>query len=340
QTPNIVREVRAWLDFARYTHAFMECHAIASFENDVMGRFLTTNGVTTSEPVVDAPVINRIPDSPFAQFDGTLTADTGSVSSVEPAAGSAFHPYTRIMIEDSMNDVMWASARLGGDANNGQITYLGGHNYSVALPVTANPQTNGVRLFLDSLFESDCANSTGAPNVTVVKSAPAFVTGPDITFTLTYTNTGAGTADNTVLTDAIPAGTTFVSATGGGVFAAGTVTWTLGNLAPGATGMVTFTVSALLEGTYSNTATARYFASLTPRTTNSNTTMTVVDRTPPDTRFDVVEPDPTADPTGDFVIGSPDAGVTFECRVDGAAFMPCPAMFTTASLGNGTHTIE
>lgn len=50
---------------------------------------------------------------------------------------------------------------LDGDNDNGRVTYLAGHDYSVALPITSNPQTNGVRLFLNSLFESGIYNFAG-----------------------------------------------------------------------------------------------------------------------------------------------------------------------------------
>lgn len=60
-------------------------------------------------------------------------------------------------------------------------------------------------------------------------------TGEDLTYDLCYDNTLNPTTavNNVVITDAIPTGATFVSATGG-TLAAGTVTWNIGNLAAGA----------------------------------------------------------------------------------------------------------
>jgi hypothetical protein len=65
-----------------------------------------------------------------------------------------------------------------------------------------------------------------------------------------------------------------------------------------------------------------------------------VDTMPPDTTIVVSEPTPTTDPTGDFVFGSNEMNVTYECSIDGGAFVPCPEMFSTQSLPDGTHTIE
>ena len=83
-----------------------------------------------------------------------------------------------------------------------------------------------------------------AAGLSVNKSGPVSAsTGSNITYTINYANSGGATATNVVIQDTVPAGTTFVSATGGGVFAAGVVTWNIGNLAAGASGSVQFTVN-------------------------------------------------------------------------------------------------
>jgi hypothetical protein len=38
----------------------------------------------------------------------------------------------------------------------GKISYLGGHQYSTAVPVTSGSQSQGTRLFLNALFEARC----------------------------------------------------------------------------------------------------------------------------------------------------------------------------------------
>ena len=68
--------------------------------------------------------------------------------------------------------------------------------------------------------------------------------GDTLTYTITYANNTSGVATVTV-TDAIPANTTYVdgSASDGGVEDNGTITWTIENVAAGATGTVTFQVT-------------------------------------------------------------------------------------------------
>jgi MYXO-CTERM domain-containing protein len=65
-----------------------------------------------------------------------------------------------------------------------------------------------------------------------------------------------------------------------------------------------------------------------------------IDSTAPDTTISTAEPDPTNDPTGDFVFGSNETGVTYECSVDGAPFTVCAQTFSTSALSDGPHTIS
>src|SRR5438093_329382 len=76
--------------------------------------------------------------------------------------------------------------------------------------------------------------------------------GGNLTYTIAYTNSGATGATGVVITDTVPANTTFVSATAGGTLASGVVTWSPGNLAAGASGSVQMVVrvaSPLANGT-------------------------------------------------------------------------------------------
>jgi len=84
-------------------------------------------------------------------------------------------------------------------------------------------------------------------NLTINKSGPIAATaGSQIVYTIDYQVTGTEIAPSVTITDAIPAGTTYIAgscqpaATCGQ--AGGVVTWTLGNLSPGSSGSVQFSV--------------------------------------------------------------------------------------------------
>ncbi|HEX7839036.1 MAG TPA: hypothetical protein VF469_16270, partial [Kofleriaceae bacterium] len=149
---------------------------------------------------------------------------------------------------------MWLlSGRLDGEDGSGRVTYLAGHDYLAANAQLDGPRPSGVKVMLNSLLESGCATPTGGqPAIALSKTSPASVTGDQITYTIHYANTGTGVANDATITDALPAGTAFASATGGGTSSGGTVTWAIGNLASGASGDVTVTVGVAVDGAYTN----------------------------------------------------------------------------------------
>jgi uncharacterized repeat protein (TIGR01451 family) len=344
-TPEVVAEVRGWLTANPGNHAFMECQATATFEN--AGHFLTTAGIVddNASGTAPAPLVNRFPDDPLTQLDGAFTADTGAVDSMGLAAGSTFKPGVRTLVNQQgrpvTSRIIWLSGRLEGSNANGKVTYLAGHDYSSATPLSTNPLTNGAKVMLDSLFESGCATPAGGqPQVTLTKAGPAATSGNQITYTLSYANTGTGVANNVTITDPIPTGSTFVSASNGGTNTAGTVTWALGNLAAGASGSVTLTVGVTVDGAYSNRASIRFLIGVTPRTITSNTVTTTRNTSLPDTAITVkpTGPSDVLSPVFDFTSTTP--GSTFECALDGGAFVPCGNLLTVGPLALGTHTFQ
>ncbi|EIM74036.1 hypothetical protein A3SI_16717, partial [Nitritalea halalkaliphila LW7] len=80
-------------------------------------------------------------------------------------------------------------------------------------------------------------------------AAPRVLAGESITYTIRVRNIGNAAARNVLVTDALPAGTVFESASMGGTFAAGTVSWNIAEIAAG--GEATLT---LVLGIPANTA--------------------------------------------------------------------------------------
>jgi uncharacterized repeat protein (TIGR01451 family) len=97
----------------------------------------------------------------------------------------------------------------------------------------------------------------GAPDLVVVKEGPASVnSGDQVAYTLTYTNIGSLNTTGVVLVDQLPAALTYVTdSLGAGVQVGNTITWTLGNLAVGASGSVVLTATTGAAGDQVNVAT-------------------------------------------------------------------------------------
>ncbi len=105
---------------------------------------------------------------------------------------------------------------------------------------------------------TDCIVSSGNADLALTKTVTStgpYVVGSNITYQLSVTNNGPDAATNVVVSDPLPAGTSFVSASAGCSFAANTITCTAATLANGASTSFDITVKAQLEGSVVNTAT-------------------------------------------------------------------------------------
>ncbi len=130
----------------------------------------------------------------------------------------------------------------GGDCT------LAGHTAPCGVAV------DNIVLKLQEYTAASCPNA----DLSIVKTGPAQMqAGTNVVYNLAVTNNGPDAATNAVVTDVLPAGTTFVSASGTGWtcnHVAGTVTCTAANLAVGPANPITLTV-AVAGGTETLTLT-------------------------------------------------------------------------------------
>ena len=114
----------------------------------------------------------------------------------------------------------------------------------------------------------------GLTVLSISKSGPATVTpNTNITYNITVTNSGPYNALTTAVTDVLPAGTTYVSATSslGSCSGTSTVTCSLGTVVyPGSATITLVVLSPSTTGTVSNTATLTAF-NMDPSSTSSST---------------------------------------------------------------------
>ena len=207
------------------------------------------------------------PDVPYNQLDGRFATIGGS----EPSYNLSSYLGTRYKNDREVVfltgpggpgiDDVWMTGFVDGECDigppipllpghaaagpetcaTGKVSYLGGHAYSVSTPVSANPNTQGARLFLNALFEADCVTTAGQPALSLslegprtLSSATVPVTGE---FAAAYANGASGAALDAVMTLRAGAGVTIVDATGATV-AGDTATWTVGSIGgtPGVAG--------------------------------------------------------------------------------------------------------
>ncbi|MCA1634493.1 MAG: DUF11 domain-containing protein, partial [Acidobacteria bacterium] len=115
-------------------------------------------------------------------------------------------------------------------------------------------------------------------SITKTDSPDPVVAGNNLTYAITATNNGPDAATGVAVTDALPAGVTFVSATPsqGACSGTSTVNCALGSLANGASATVSIVVTASTAGTLTNTATVTGIRPDPSAANNSATATTTV----------------------------------------------------------------
>jgi uncharacterized repeat protein (TIGR01451 family) len=217
------------------------------------------------EPVVTVPVTMTVV-APAIELDKTVGTEEGVCAvtdAIEVVAGTeVFYCYTvenvgdTILYYHTLNDsalgVLFADMpyELGVGASYSYI-----HS---AVPITESVVNTGTwyaYLELGGYYVSavDTASVSVLPepeeaDLSVTKEGPAMVyVGEDITYLLTVANAGPADATGVFLTDILPVGVTFVSASTGCVEAEGIVTCDVGDLAAGASVEITIVVTAPAE---------------------------------------------------------------------------------------------
>jgi len=257
-TPEVVAEVREFLEYP--VHFLAECQAVNAFENDPSGHFLTAIGLVSGNESDDVDHYQN--DDPFAQADGAYANPGGSEPAFSLEAGSYYYSSNVVMLSTEGTafgvDDIWMNGHLDGDPSKGKVSYLGGHKYGVNTPMSANPGSQGTRYFLNSLFEAPCSSDEGQPTPSTWVEAAGGTNSPSHIIPVCYDNAGPGIAFNSVLTLLLPAGVTFVSATGGGQLSGDSVIWNLGSLAAEASACLDVTVSFDSEGAFGFSSTLDY----------------------------------------------------------------------------------
>lgn len=288
----------------------------------------------------DLRVLN--PHIPYNQMDGAFETVGGS----EPAYNLSTYLGTRYtsdvdvtMITGPMgpgDQDVWMTGYLDGVCDItvdefadpsmcqlGKVSYLGGHRYATRVPVSANPDAQGTRLFLNALFEADCVTDAAQPAINLGWMGPALVPAgsppPEATYTVRVSNGGRGAALGSVLAVALPAGVEVVTTAPIGTVAGGVVTWDLGSIgaygsaAPPAFVAVELTLRFTAEGTHRLTAELAYRVGASTRTADATTVVTVA----PDRDGDGIADADDPFPDDAYRCGDSDSDTCDDCAVAG-----------------------
>lgn len=249
-------------------------------------------------------------------------------------------PATNVKFEDKLpaglvyqNKYQAVSANIGTLAAGAskKITYQVKATKTGSFTNTATATADG------DLSVNDTATTVvRQPVLKIAKKAPKLrYVGTSVTYTLTVTNAGDGEARNTVLTDTLPAGASFVSATAGGKRSGNKVTWNLGTLQPNASKQVKVSLKADKIGTLEN------FASVTATCAKASTKASTQVKGIPAILLECVD---LTDPLGvgqneTYVITVTNQGSAVGTGIVIVCEMPAQQSFVSAT-GPTKHTVE
>lgn len=258
------------------------------------------NDVTTTSLIVTAVDLSVTKTGPAVAAAGTNISYTITVANAGPDQAFDVTLVDPLPPGTTFVSMTHVSGPVAVCTTNGTVSCAFGplapadpSQYTLTLAITTATTINNTATVITSGFDTNSSNNTATAVTTVtqsadlaaVKTAPAsVVAGTSLTFSVTATNAGPSNAATVSLTDTLPAGTTFVSATqtSGPAFtcghAAGTITCTAAALAAGATATFDF-VATVLPGTSGLLTNTVAIASSTPdpsTANNSSTSITTV----------------------------------------------------------------
>jgi hypothetical protein len=134
-----------------------ECKAVANYENNPLGRFQTTNGITIVNRNLSNNVVFENPDLSFYQMQGNYDGSSaGSLKNWE-VVGSNIANLSKARGSGSFVVTQAASmAKLtSGSQRGGLVFYLGNHNFSAG----SEEGNNGIRMYLNAFLTPVAPNS-------------------------------------------------------------------------------------------------------------------------------------------------------------------------------------
>jgi|GEM_PF-2346317 len=231
---------------------------------DVASAQFLVRVTSTTKPEISGTsgAVFTVIGSPHHLAFGTQPTNTIATEGPTPAIS----PSPTVKICDAANNTVTSSSA------NVSLALVGGGGSGAELRGTATKAAvSGVVTFNDLRItragtgfqlQATCGGVTAASSSTFnVTAQPALTiamqdnadpvnANDQVTYTITYGNTGLAPATGVVVTETLPSSLTFVSATGGGTYSAatGTVTWNVGTLGVQTTGQtVTFIAKVKAE---------------------------------------------------------------------------------------------
>jgi uncharacterized repeat protein (TIGR01451 family) len=217
-----------------------------------------------------------------------------------------------------------------------------------ATVASASPLTNVASVTHSDQADPNTANNSASAtdtpqqaNLGLAKTVSNLTpnVGDTVTFTVVLTNTGPNTATNAQVTDKLPAGLTFVTATPSqGTYNSTSGLWTVGTVTTSAPQTLVITAMVASPAAQTNSATITHSDQFDPNTSNTTASAT---ETPQQADLvlakSVDNPTPNVNDTITYTITLADNGPNTATNVQVSDVLPSGLVFVTATPSQGTY---
>ncbi|MDI6050572.1 hypothetical protein QLS31_12090, partial [Flavobacterium sp. XS2P24] len=297
-------------------------------------------GITKTSSSATPNVGDNVTFTLTANNAGPSAATGVSVTDLLPAGYTYVSSTTATGIYTSGTGV-WAIGSLANGAS-ATLSIVATVNATGSYANTATIAANEV----DSTPGNNASTSTPVPvpqsNVSIAKTVDNAMpnVGDTVTFTLTASNAGPSAATGVNVTDLLPSGYTFVSATtAAGTYTSGTGVWSIGSLANGASATLSITATVNATGSYANMATiSANEADPAPGNNTSTSTPVPVPQANVSVSKTVNNTTPNVGDNVTFTLTASNAGSSASTGVTVNDLLPLGYTYVSSTTATGTYT--
>ena len=147
--PAIDASISAIKAFVNFGGNFLaQCYAVINYENNVLGRFQTTTGITDANSNAGTNISYPNPDLSFSQFEGNYDISIiGSLQNwrINVAGANNFHKHAKANADTT---VIGASVSKLITGSGGLVFYIGNHTFTTA----TWGEINGIRMYMNAFL--------------------------------------------------------------------------------------------------------------------------------------------------------------------------------------------
>ena len=133
-----------------------QCEGIQNYENNPLGRFQTTTGITVTNVAIGTTLSYPNPDLSFSQFQGVYNASNAGSVRNWTIAGGINNEHNHATGTGVNSSVIGASVSKLKSGIGGLVFYVGNHEFKV---IDGIPGINGIRMYMNAFLTPVSINS-------------------------------------------------------------------------------------------------------------------------------------------------------------------------------------